>query len=284
MRLGRGPAGLWEAGARRVSRRRRGHGAGKQHSESRCSPPGSVSPMHSTSAREVSKDTAHPGPTTKRPWAGPEGPGHWGPIVFGSSNRAALGMGTSLICTASLVRERMLHAARRDRIPVGGTIPGLILPEANWARTGVKRLPEPGPLDWTSFFGRESPVVLDLGCGNGRFTLAVRLPGLITTTAQSTNCPWSSATPRAEPTSVGSTMSGSLSWTPELRCLPHRRGLCRRGPSLPSPTLSRSPPDSSPGHHAAIPGQRPPGSSALGSSGDPDRQSRLLELHGPGDS
>ena len=57
----------------------------------------------------------------------------------------------------------------------GVPIPGLILPEANWARTGVKRLPEPGPLDWTSFFGREVPVVLDLGCGNGRFTLGSAL-------------------------------------------------------------------------------------------------------------
>jgi tRNA (guanine-N7-)-methyltransferase len=57
----------------------------------------------------------------------------------------------------------------------GVPIPGLILPEANWTRTGVKRLPEPGPLDWTSFFGREAPVVLDLGCGNGRFTLGSAL-------------------------------------------------------------------------------------------------------------
>ena len=57
----------------------------------------------------------------------------------------------------------------------GVPIPGAILPEADWARTGVKRFPEPGPLDWTSFFGREAPVVLDLGCGNGRFTLGSAL-------------------------------------------------------------------------------------------------------------
>jgi tRNA (guanine-N7-)-methyltransferase len=61
----------------------------------------------------------------------------------------------------------------------GVAIPGSILAEADWARTGVKRLPEPGRLDWASFFGREAPVVLDLGCGNGRFTLgsALARPG-----------------------------------------------------------------------------------------------------------
>ncbi len=58
---------------------------------------------------------------------------------------------------------------------LGVPIPGSILPEADWARTGVKRLPEPGPLDWTAFFGREAPAVLDLGCGNGRFTIGSAL-------------------------------------------------------------------------------------------------------------
>src|SRR5262249_36954910 len=53
----------------------------------------------------------------------------------------------------------------------GVPIPGRILPETQWARTAVKRLPEPGPLDWSTVFGRAVPIVLDLGCGNGRFTL-----------------------------------------------------------------------------------------------------------------
>ena len=53
----------------------------------------------------------------------------------------------------------------------GVAIPGRILPESEWARTAVKRLPETGPLDWQAIFGRVAPVVLDLGCGNGRFTL-----------------------------------------------------------------------------------------------------------------
>jgi tRNA (guanine-N7-)-methyltransferase len=55
----------------------------------------------------------------------------------------------------------------------GVPIPGRVLPESEWARTAIKRLPPPeeGPLDWAAIFGREAPVVLDLGCGNGRFTL-----------------------------------------------------------------------------------------------------------------
>jgi tRNA (guanine-N7-)-methyltransferase len=58
---------------------------------------------------------------------------------------------------------------------LGVPIPGRILPESEWARTALKRLPEPGPLDWAALFGRRAPVILDLGCGNGRFTLGSAL-------------------------------------------------------------------------------------------------------------
>jgi tRNA (guanine-N7-)-methyltransferase len=53
----------------------------------------------------------------------------------------------------------------------GVAIPGRILPESEWVRTAIKRLPPPGPLAWSALFGRRAPVVLDLGCGNGRYTL-----------------------------------------------------------------------------------------------------------------
>jgi tRNA (guanine-N7-)-methyltransferase len=53
----------------------------------------------------------------------------------------------------------------------GVPIPGRILPEPQWVRTAIKRLPAPVPLNWSAIFGRSAPVVLDLGCGNGRFTL-----------------------------------------------------------------------------------------------------------------
>ncbi len=62
----------------------------------------------------------------------------------------------------------------------GIPIPGRILPPSEWAKTAIKRLPEIGPLEWASIFGRTAPVVLDLGCGNGRFTLlsALKRPEL----------------------------------------------------------------------------------------------------------
>ncbi|MDG3002369.1 tRNA (guanine(46)-N(7))-methyltransferase TrmB [Paludisphaera mucosa] len=57
----------------------------------------------------------------------------------------------------------------------GVPIPGRILPQEQWARTAVKRLPEAGPLDFAAIFGREAPLVLDLGCGNGRSSLIAAL-------------------------------------------------------------------------------------------------------------
>lgn len=57
----------------------------------------------------------------------------------------------------------------------GVPIPGAILPEEQWTKTAIKKLPPPGPLDFTAIFGRSAPVVLDVGCGNGRFTLSSAL-------------------------------------------------------------------------------------------------------------
>jgi tRNA (guanine-N7-)-methyltransferase len=54
-------------------------------------------------------------------------------------------------------------------------IPGEILPPDRWARTAIKKLPVEGPLDWPSIFGRQAPLIIDLGCGNGRFLLASAL-------------------------------------------------------------------------------------------------------------
>lgn len=62
----------------------------------------------------------------------------------------------------------------------GVPIPGRILPPSQWARTALKRLPPAGPLDWEAVFGRKAPVVLELGCGNARYTLmsALARPGV----------------------------------------------------------------------------------------------------------
>lgn len=72
-----------------------------------------------------------------------------------------------------------MRRRRRARIPkeeaetdFGVPIPGAILPHEQWAKTALKRMPPPGALDWTSLFGRSAPIILDLGCGNGRFAIS----------------------------------------------------------------------------------------------------------------
>ncbi|MDZ4848151.1 MAG: methyltransferase domain-containing protein [Pirellulaceae bacterium] len=61
---------------------------------------------------------------------------------------------------------------------LGVPISGTILSREHWVQTAIKRLPAKGPMDWTSVFGRSAPLVLDIGCGNGRFVIssAVRRP------------------------------------------------------------------------------------------------------------
>lgn len=58
---------------------------------------------------------------------------------------------------------------------LGVPIPGQILPPEQWARTALKKLPDERPLDWEKLFGRAAPIVLDLGCGNGRFLVSSAL-------------------------------------------------------------------------------------------------------------
>src|SRR5207244_3454859 len=60
---------------------------------------------------------------------------------------------------------------RRIEREFGVPIAGEILDPAQWTQTALKRLPAEGRLSWPGLFGRTAPVVLDLGCGNGRFLL-----------------------------------------------------------------------------------------------------------------
>lgn len=55
---------------------------------------------------------------------------------------------------------------------LGVPIPGTILPREQWVQTAMKRLPPPGAIEWTSIFGRSAPLILDIGCGNGRFVIS----------------------------------------------------------------------------------------------------------------
>ena len=54
----------------------------------------------------------------------------------------------------------------------GVPVPGEILSAEKWTQTALKKLPPAGPLDFKALFGREAPIMLDIGCGNGRSTLA----------------------------------------------------------------------------------------------------------------
>lgn len=56
----------------------------------------------------------------------------------------------------------------------GVPFPGRVVPREKWTRTALKAI-GPGPLDFAGLFGRAAPVVLDLGCGNGRFAIASAL-------------------------------------------------------------------------------------------------------------
>jgi tRNA (guanine-N7-)-methyltransferase len=62
----------------------------------------------------------------------------------------------------------------------GVPIPGTILPPEQWTRTALKKLPEAAPASWPDIFGRSAPLVIDVGCGNGRFLIesALRRPEL----------------------------------------------------------------------------------------------------------
>ena len=63
-------------------------------------------------------------------------------------------------------------------IEMGIPIPGVILDKEHWVQTAIKKLPEGAALDFQAIFGRTAPVAIDIGCGNGRFSIssAVRRP------------------------------------------------------------------------------------------------------------
>ncbi len=53
----------------------------------------------------------------------------------------------------------------------GVPIAGEILDPSLWTQTALKKLPDPGPLDPSKIFGRSAPLIVDCGCGNGRFLI-----------------------------------------------------------------------------------------------------------------
>jgi len=65
-----------------------------------------------------------------------------------------------------MIEKKRRQIEREFGVPIAGEI----LDPAHWTKTALKRLPE-GRLSWETLFGRRAPVVLDLGCGNGRFLI-----------------------------------------------------------------------------------------------------------------
>src|SRR5947209_19736527 len=64
----------------------------------------------------------------------------------------------------------MNQPPRRTEREFGVPFPGNVLPQEKWSQTALKAMPD-GRLNWRELFGRDAPVVLDLGCGNGRFLI-----------------------------------------------------------------------------------------------------------------
>jgi tRNA (guanine-N7-)-methyltransferase len=60
---------------------------------------------------------------------------------------------------------------RRIEREFGVPIAGEILEPEHWTKTALKKLPAEGWLNCEALFGRRASILLDLGCGNGRFLI-----------------------------------------------------------------------------------------------------------------
>ena len=64
-------------------------------------------------------------------------------------------------------KHRRRHIEREFGVPIAGEI----LNRSQWTQTALKTLPFNRRLSWETLFGRKASVVLDIGCGNGRFLI-----------------------------------------------------------------------------------------------------------------
>ena len=71
---------------------------------------------------------------------------------------------------SSVSQPHSRHIEKEFGVP----IPGEILDPAQWAKTALKKVPA-GILDFAALFERTAPLILDLGCGNGRFSITSAL-------------------------------------------------------------------------------------------------------------
>ncbi len=64
-------------------------------------------------------------------------------------------------------RKKRRHIEREFGVPFAGEI----LAPSQWTQTALKKLPAEGSLVLPALFGRAAPLVVELGCGNGRFLI-----------------------------------------------------------------------------------------------------------------
>jgi tRNA (guanine-N7-)-methyltransferase len=64
-------------------------------------------------------------------------------------------------------KKKHRQIEREFGVPVAGEI----LDPALWTNTALKKLPAEGPLDLAAIFSRTAELIVDIGCGNGRFLL-----------------------------------------------------------------------------------------------------------------
>src|SRR5262249_21644571 len=65
---------------------------------------------------------------------------------------------------------RTMQPKRIER-EFGVPFAGQILEPAQWTQTALKKLPAEGRINWSELFGRSASVIIDIGCGNGRFLI-----------------------------------------------------------------------------------------------------------------
>jgi tRNA (guanine-N7-)-methyltransferase len=64
-------------------------------------------------------------------------------------------------------KKKRRQIEREFGVPVAGEI----LDPSQWTQTALKKLPTQGHLDPGAIFGRSAPLLVDIGCGNGRYLI-----------------------------------------------------------------------------------------------------------------
>ena len=134
-------------------------------------------------------------------------------------------------------------------------------------------------MDWEGLFGGKSPIVLDLGCGNGRFVLASALRRPEMDHLGLDILPWSSVTLCAAETSAAWGTSALRSAAATSSSSAYGPGHNPGNPRLSSPALRRRAEERAAAGYAPFSGPRVPSPGGGRAVGHPDRQPGLLALY-----